>query len=137
MASAEEPMNRHATTIFAAVHSHQSWRRRDTCEVQWRESYEKGGASKKSDFSFLAFAARATNAPWLFLFPVPLWLSSIMSTEITFEIRSPIGADLVDFEQRNTKAFKCPLCAGAILPPREAVLTETDVRTPQSILRSC
>lgn len=51
-----------------------------------------------------------------------------MSEEIAFQVTSPIGPELVDFESRNTKSFKCPLCAGAILPPREAILSEIQVR---------
>lgn len=53
-----------------------------------------------------------------------------MANANSLQITSPIGADLVDFENRNTKAFKCPLCAGATLPKGEAILTEIDVRCP-------
>lgn len=44
-----------------------------------------------------------------------------------FQVPSPVGPDLVDFENRNTKAFKCPLCRGAVLPKATAILTEIHV----------
>lgn len=52
---------------------------------------------------------------------------TIMNSENAFSFSSPIGPDLTDFEQRNTKAFKCPLCQGNILPAGEAILTEISV----------
>lgn len=51
-----------------------------------------------------------------------------MGDSNALQISSPVGPDLTDFESRNTKAFKCPLCHQAVLPKGEAVLSQKEVR---------
>lgn len=84
--------------------------------VAKKKSGRRGSKKRRGPGPFTAFFS-------------PLFLPlALMSEEITIEFASPLGPDLVDFESRNTKAFKCPLCSGAVLPPRIAILTEVQVQ---------